>query len=50
MRLIECEIDLLNNQFTNNYSMISGGAVYYDLYSPSNLGSNEFEMNSAEYG
>jgi hypothetical protein len=41
---------MFQNKFVNNTAKISGGAIYYDLYSPIGLLENLFLNNSAHYG
>ena len=45
-----CEFNIENNSFNENTAKHSGGAIYYDLYSPKNLINNIFSMNTANYG
>ena len=46
----QCSYDINSNMFGNNSANKSGGAVFYDLYSPINFDTNMFENNSAPYG
>jgi hypothetical protein len=41
---------LKGNSLANNIAGSNGGAVYYDLYSPYGLQSNQYANNSASYG
>lgn len=40
----------MNNNFYENTALYSGGAIYYDLYSPKSIFNNTFSNNSANYG
>ncbi len=50
MNLIECDFTVVNNTFIKNTAYYSGGAIFYDLYSPKGLMSNKFSENFAKYG
>ena len=45
-----CRFSIENNSFVENTALKSGGAIYYDLYSPKNLSENTFIQNIANYG
>jgi hypothetical protein len=42
--------DMRDNLFNNNSAETRGGAIYYDMYSPINISSNNFHGNYAPYG
>ena len=44
-----CSATLDGNTFSNNKA-IEGGAIYYDLYRPTESTSNVFTGNDADYG
>ncbi len=46
----KCLFNVENNDFNGNTALKSGGAIYYDLYSPKGLMSNRFSENTANYG
>jgi hypothetical protein len=46
----KCLFNLENNKFNGNSALLSGGSIYYDLYSPKGLMSNQFSENTANYG
>eukprot|EP00347_Sterkiella_histriomuscorum_P000895 403374110 len=48
--LLKCEFLVNLNDFSNNQALIKGGAIQYDLYSPSGLLNNNFLNNQAQYG
>lgn len=47
---IECMFNLTGNVFSLNIAGQSGGAIYYDLFPPSNLKENLYINNQAKYG
>jgi hypothetical protein len=47
---IECRFNVLSNKFNGNSAKLNGGAINYDLYSPSGIASNNFTLNEAFYG
>lgn len=47
---IECSFSLLKNNFTLNQAGEKGGALFYNMYSPSNLINNNYYDNRAVYG
>ncbi len=40
-----CHYDVQNSAFRDNMAIVSGGAIYYNLYSPESLDSSEFTHN-----
>jgi hypothetical protein len=48
--IIECNFAIENNTFINNSAFHSGGAIFYNLYSPKGLINNYFSGNRAIYG
>jgi hypothetical protein len=47
---IGCNFNVLSNNFNRNSAKLKGGAIYYDLYSPIGITSNNFTLNRALYG
>lgn len=45
-----CQYKIKNNIFENNTAMISGGAIFYDLFTPTDIETNTFTTNDAPYG
>eukprot|EP00347_Sterkiella_histriomuscorum_P023866 403333113 len=45
-----CYFQLMQNQFLKNLAFDNGGAIYYDLFQPLYLSTNQFQNNSATYG
>ena len=50
INLVECNFNLTKNIFGLNQAGTKGGAIFYNMYSPSNLLINEFSNNQAVYG
>ncbi|TNV87899.1 hypothetical protein FGO68_gene396 [Halteria grandinella] len=46
----KCIFNISKNMFSNNFALLKGGSIYYDLYSPKGLTDNAFFNNSAQYG
>eukprot|EP00347_Sterkiella_histriomuscorum_P002411 403368259 len=46
----KCDLDLNSNSFNSNQAEQDGGALYYDLFQPQNLYTNQFQNNKAVYG
>ncbi len=44
----KCSFYVESNTFEDNFALISGGALFFNLYAP--LGENTFTNNIAEYG
>ena len=45
-----CTTNLSDNNFTNNFASLQGGAIYYDSYIPLGLENNSYSENFSPYG